>query len=136
MTRRSGDTEEQLQQTIVQALRLAGFVVLQTSRHRRRCRRCGCWPAGGDGVDKGTPDLLVWSPSRGAWIGAEIKGPHTRVSPEQHALAEAGKIVLVRTVEEALACVQAGPGVRVGPGVRLPGESAPERILGVPGAAG
>jgi hypothetical protein len=122
MPRRPGDSEEHLQAVIVQALRLAGCQVLVTSRRRKRCRRCGAWPAGGDGVDRGLPDLLVWRPDQGAWAGLEVKAAHTRVSPEQRQLAGAGKVVIVRTVEEALGCVQAAPGVRVGPAVRLPGE--------------
>jgi hypothetical protein len=125
MPRRPGDSEEQLQQTIVQALRLAGFVVLSTSRRRKRCRCCGCWPAGGDGVDRGLPDLLVWVPDRGAWVGVEVKGPTTKVAPEQRALAETGKVVLVRSPEEALACVRAGDRVAIGrEEVKLPGERA------------
>jgi hypothetical protein len=116
----AGQSEEQLQQTIVEALRLAGFTVLSTSRRRKRCRRCGCWPAGGDGVSKGLPDLLIWCPRRRGWIGAEVKGARTKISPEQRALAEAGKVVLVRTVEEALRCAGAGDRVEIGPGVKLP----------------
>jgi hypothetical protein len=114
-----GETEEQLQAVIVAALKLAGFVVLQTSRHRRRCRRCGCWPAGGDGTDRGVPDLLVSSSSRSGWVGIEVKGPRTRVSVEQKDLAERGLVVVVRNPEEALAACQAGADLRVGPAVRL-----------------
>jgi hypothetical protein len=98
-------TEAATQKLIVDVLRLHGLTVLETSRRRRRCR-CGRWPAGGDGCDKGTPDLLVWLPGRGAWLGLEVKTHSTRLSPEQRALAAAGLIVIVRTPEEALAALR------------------------------
>jgi hypothetical protein len=99
--------EAGLQRVIVQALRLLGFTVLQTSRHRKRCWRCGTWPAGGDGADRGLPDLLIWSPTRGAWIGVELKRTGGRLSPEQAALARRGMIHVARTLEEALLAVGA-----------------------------
>lgn len=112
--------ESDLQQTIVQGLRLLRYEVLVTSRHRQKvvCVKCGLWqwpkvfnrelkamvPLG-DGCDKGIPDLLVWIPERGAWLGLELKGTGTAVSAEQKRLATEGKVVIVRTWEEALAAV-------------------------------
>lgn len=105
--------EEDLQQTIVQGLRLLKYRVLVTSRRRKRfqCSRCGAWgwPEGGDGVDKGLPDVLCYVPERQAWIGLEVKGTRTAVSPEQRELAEAGCIHIVRTWKEALEAVKAKP---------------------------
>lgn len=98
-------TEGDLQAAIVRRLRAGGHVVLSTSRHRRGvvCARCGAWtmPQGGDGADRGVPDLLVHADGA-RWIGIEVKGHRTEVSPEQAALAEAGRIVIVRSVEEAV----------------------------------
>ena len=102
---RTGLREEQVQAAIVRALRSAGYEVLITSRRRRRCVYCGRYSAGGDGVSRGLPDLLVWDAVRGGWVGIEVKGPRTAVSPEQRALAERGMIVVCRTVEEALAAL-------------------------------
>lgn len=98
-------TEAAAQKLIVAVLRLHGLTVLETSRRRKRCP-CGRWPAGGDGCDRGVPDLLVWLPGRDAWLGLEVKTHSTRLSPEQRALAAAGLIVIVRTPEEALAAVR------------------------------
>ncbi len=103
--------EADIQRLIVSFLRLLGYTVLETSRHRKRCRGCGRWPAGGDGCDRGLPDLLVAVPKGGGmrrWLGLEVKGAETRLSPEQQALAAAGLIVIVRTPEEALAAVRGG----------------------------
>lgn len=97
-------TEDALQRQIVQALTLAGCVVLVTSRRRCRCV-CGRWPRGGDGVTRGTPDLLVLNltwPAR-LWKGLEVKLPTGRLSPEQRRLVDAGAAVVVRSVAEALA---------------------------------
>lgn len=98
-------TEADVQRLIVAFLRLHRLTVLETSRRRRRCR-CGRWPAGGDGADKGVPDLLVWLWRPGSWLGLEVKGPKTRLSPEQRHLVARGMVVIVRTPEEALAAVR------------------------------
>jgi hypothetical protein len=102
-------TEADVQKLIVAYLRLHGLAVLETSRRRKRCP-CGRWPAGGDGCDKGTPDLLVWLPVPGLWLGLEVKGARTCLSPEQRVLAARGMVVIVRTPEEALAAVRAAGG--------------------------
>jgi len=103
--RRPAVSEDQVQAAIVRALRGAGHEVLITSRRRRRCVHCGRYSAGGDGVSRGLPDLLVWDQRRRGWIGIEVKGPRTAVSPEQRELADRGMIVVVRSVEEALAAL-------------------------------
>lgn len=95
-------SEDTIQQCIVQGLTAYGYTVLVTSRRLKRCRNCGAWPGGADGATRGIPDLLVtrkgWGPR---WIGLEVKGPTTRVRPEQKALMESGMIVIVRSWEEA-----------------------------------
>lgn len=105
MTRMCTTTEEAVQRTIVEALRILGYVVLVTSRRRHRCRVCGAFSSGGDGCDRGIPDLLV-SLDDARWLGMEVKGPRTRVSPEQRSLAADGRIRIVRSVEDALAAVR------------------------------
>ncbi|MCX6359769.1 MAG: hypothetical protein NT029_08190 [Armatimonadetes bacterium] len=111
-------TEGELQAAITRRLRADGHTVLSTSRHRRgvTCRKCGAWsmPQGGDGVDRGVPDLLVHVDGA-RWIGMEVKGHRTAVSPEQQALRDAGRIVIVRSVEEALEAAEGLKG-RTGEG--------------------
>lgn len=105
------ETEAGLQAAIVQALTLTGHVVLETSEHRRgqTCPRCGQWQvlAGGRGTSKGVPDLLVTDEDWpvGVWVGLEVKTRDGRVSPAQQALSDRGRIVVVRSVEEALVAV-------------------------------
>ena len=72
--------EDDVQAGMVQMLELLGFTVLVTSRRRRKCWHCGRYPSGGDGVTKGTPDLFVYDPRIGGWVGLEVKGPKTAVS--------------------------------------------------------
>lgn len=95
-------SEADVQAAIVDALRWRGETVLVTSRHRRRCL-CGRYPPAGDGCDRGIPDLLVHI--GGLWLGLEVKGTRTRLSPEQRALEQAGAIRIVRTVEDAIGAV-------------------------------
>lgn len=105
------ETEAGLEAAIVQALTLTGHVVLQTSEHRRgqTCPRCGTWQvlAGGRGTSKGVPDLLVTAGDwpLGVFLGLEVKTARGRVSPEQQDLADRGMIMVVRSVEEAIAAV-------------------------------
>ena len=122
-------TEDAAQTAIVSALRRCGYLVLVTSRRRKKlkfqceacresqmakvtCMFCGAtqvpWQYGGDGCDAGVPDLLV-STREGdiRFCGLEVKGPKTAVSPEQKALRDVGRIAVVRTVEQALAAVEA-----------------------------
>lgn len=98
-------SEADVQAQIVDALRYMGHIVLVTSRQRHRCRKCGAWGSGGDGCDKGIPDLLV-NIGGATWLGLEVKGPRTRLSPEQRFLEADGRIRIVRSVEDALAAVR------------------------------
>ncbi len=98
--------EEDIQKLMIDGLRLKGYTVLTTSRQRRgvSCPKCGTknFPSKGDGVDKGLPDLMVWHPRWGAcWLGLEVKGPETPVSPEQEALAKQGAVQIVKSLEDA-----------------------------------
>lgn len=117
-------TEAQVQATIVEGLRLLGYVVLQLGRWRRQtqCPVCDSWhtPRGGWGNETGTPDLLVGHPDWGnRWICLEVKAPGGRslfgavrpgrVRPEQAALVQAGVSTIVHSWEEALAVVKACP---------------------------
>jgi hypothetical protein len=64
---RPAATEHQVQAAIVDALRLAGFTVRETTAYRQK---------GPSGVDKGIPDLLVCHadiPS--VYLGLEVKRP-------------------------------------------------------------
>ena len=110
-------TEDQIQRTIVEGLTVLGYTVLITSRRRKRCTNCGQFPGGGDGASKGVPDLLVtrdeWdTPSQGwaLWCGLEVKGPKTKVSPEQRELSNRGLINIVRSFDEAIHVVRCTAG--------------------------
>lgn len=119
-------SEESVQRTIIDGLRVhAGLTVLQTShrvKQHRKCRscgtvtqlkpacgKCGSWLPMGNGVDPGVPDLLVTRRSWpvGVWIGLEVKGPGTRLSPEQALLLADGRIYVVRSWEDACAALLA-----------------------------
>lgn len=100
-----GITETDLQRLVVDALRWHKYRVLVTSRNRHRCPTCKTFSRAGDGCDKGVPDLLV-SLGKGDWRGIELKGPTTRLSPEQKELQSEGRIVVCRSVEEALAAME------------------------------
>lgn len=106
--RRVVEREEPVQARIIRALTLAGFTVLSTVQRKRRvrCFKCGAsqWPPGGTGTTPGVPDLLVCVP--GGLVGLEVKGTRTQVRPEQKALARAGHIRIVRSVEEAMEAVR------------------------------
>lgn len=107
------EREDQVQDCIVQGLRLRGYTVLVTSERRRgeRCAACGHWqrPRLGRGTTPGIPDLLVSHPSwpPGMWLGIECKGTQTRLSPAQQELADAGRIIIARSWEDAWAAVEA-----------------------------
>lgn len=112
-------SEEQVQQAIQQALLACRYRVLSTvHRYRRQpCPECGQMirPSGGIGATPGVPDLLVshdaWGGGGGGalplWAGIEVKGPRTRLSPEQEELEASGRIVVVRSWREAVEAVQA-----------------------------
>lgn len=100
-------SEDDVQQEIMVALRVRGYIVLQTSEHRRRvqCPHCDGWftPKTGRGCDKGVPDLLIarddWL--AGVWLGLEVKGGNTKVSDEQKDLAARGRIFIVKSLAAA-----------------------------------
>jgi hypothetical protein len=104
-------SEADVQRTIRDALTCLGFLVLQTTVRVRRCPQCGKVGAGRYGTSKGIPDLLVraknWPPH--VWKALEVKGPSTRVSREQQVLADVGAIVIVRSLEDALAALGDAP---------------------------
>lgn len=122
-----------VQAEILTRLRLRKRRVLVTSRQRRKCRfvcedrecrkqhpatqtvtakcrYCGRvqtpWQADGDGCSKGIPDLFV-SQGEGSilWAGIEVKGSDTAKSTEQAELEAEGRIVIVRSADEAEAAL-------------------------------
>ncbi len=119
-------SEEQVQRTIIEGMQwMPGVTVLQTSHRasstrtctkcrtkntiQQACVACGSFlPSGhGYGATKGVPDLLVTRDSWpvGFWVGLEVKGPKTPLSPEQAALLEKGRIYVVRSWEDAAAAL-------------------------------
>jgi hypothetical protein len=101
-------TEDDIQKQITTGLRLLGYLVLVTSVRVRRCPHCGRPGAGKYGTTPGVPDLLTRGPRwpRYLWAGLEVKRPGGRVRPEQKALAEAGAVAIVTSLDEALAVLQ------------------------------
>jgi hypothetical protein len=101
-------TEEQIQQAIMTALMLKGFIVLSTV-HRRHLVRCECcehtfYPPGGYGATKGIGDLIV---SRYDWpdntyILADVKSRTGKLTAEQERLFQSEKLYIWRSVEDAL----------------------------------
>lgn len=91
--------EESVQAAIIQGLEACGYRVFQTTVRGVR-RAYGSTP--------GVPDLLVhhrlWPPAM--WCGIEVKGPTTRLSAEQKALHAAGRIIVARSFDEAVAGLQ------------------------------
>lgn len=90
-------TEHEIQGQMVDALRAAGLVVLETTAYRQR---------GPSGVDRGVPDLLVFVPGVLGCVGLEVKAAKGRISVAQRELLNAGVIMVVRSVEDALLAVQ------------------------------
>lgn len=84
--------EAVLVRDIVAALRAAGRTVLRVGQ--RRCDLAGS--------DAGVPDLLLWCPARQSWLGLEAKTAQGRLSVAQRALVEAGMVIVIRSVEDAL----------------------------------
>lgn len=99
-------SESQVQGAILDLLRAGGFMAWSTSRVRRPCPRCGKSFEGGDGVDKGLPDIVFCHPRIPRLMGGiEVKGTRTSVSEEQRAAAEAGCYAICRSVDEAACAV-------------------------------
>lgn len=94
--------EDSIQRVIVEYLQILGYEVLITSRRRKRCRVCGKYSSGGDGASRGLPDLFI-SHQRWplfSWVGIEVKGAKTPLSPEQKRLEGMGRIYIVRSIED------------------------------------
>ena len=111
-TRRRRHEEAERQWAIVKALRRFGYLVKETSEHRRPVR-CECGnlftPAGGSGIDRGIGDLLIsrrdWG---GIWLMLECKADEKApVRPEQRALRDTGYLWVCWTVQMALDAVAA-----------------------------
>lgn len=88
-------------------LHLDGCEILSTV-HRYKLQTCPCChnqfrPVGGYGATPGVPDRLVRLPDwpRGVWLGIELKGSDTAVSPAQRRLHEMGAIYVCRSADEA-----------------------------------
>lgn len=102
--------ESTIQTSIVNILTMLGYTVIEIGRTRRMvpCKRCGAsTPAiGWQGNTPGAPDLMVtstrWS---GDWVGIEVKRPGGVIRPEQQRLVDAGTVVIVRSVRDALGVV-------------------------------
>ena len=89
--------EHHVQKAIVDALRLAGLEVQETTAYRQK---------GSSGVDKGVPDLLVYIPGLPIIIGLEVKRNQTaKRSPEQLAMAAKGFYEFVWDAEMAIDAV-------------------------------
>jgi hypothetical protein len=108
----AGLTEDEVQKLIVGVLQRAGYRVQVTSRRVKKCWKCGTWPrsGGGDGVSRGLADLSCRHPSwpPGLWMALEVKraGRIRWSSPEQRQAARDREILVVQSVEEALAAVR------------------------------
>lgn len=110
-------TEDELQTQIIAFLRLHGYTVRITSRRVKKCHHCGAWPRSGrgDGASRGLADLLVRKPSwrPGVFLALEIKRPGPQVrwsSRDQFEAWQAGEIILVRSLEDAVAAVASVEG--------------------------
>jgi hypothetical protein len=91
--------EHAVQRQIVDALRLAGLTVYETTAYRQR---------GASGCDRGIPDLLVSMPQTAyLYIGIEVKRPgQIRWSSiEQRQAAEAKRFIVATSTESALEAV-------------------------------
>lgn len=94
-------SESALQSDIRKALQTLGYSCRATSAPFRQ-KRGRNWQQ-----DKGMPDLFVTHKSwgEGVWKGLEVKTGKGTLKPEQQELLEAGRIIVVRSVDEAIAAV-------------------------------
>lgn len=106
--------EAAVQQGIVDALRWCGYTVKVTGKPKKavQCLWCLRWfvPRKGEGTsnDRAVADLLVMRAAFGPFaLQLEVKAQGGRLSPEQRELAGAGLIVIVRSVDDALAAAAA-----------------------------
>ena len=87
-------TEHQIQKQIVDALRLCGLDVYETTAYRQK---------GSSGIDKGIPDLLVSVSPLPIYIGVEVKRPGGKFSSsEQREAFHRGHFVVAISLETAL----------------------------------
>ena len=99
--------EWSVQKTIEDGLLHLGYLVLHTQHQYtlQHCPTCGAEfrATGGYGADKAIPDLLVRHPAWpvGLWLGIEVKGTKTRLSPEQKLLQDQGGLYVCRSWEDA-----------------------------------
>lgn len=94
MSASSRPFEKDVQAAIVEALRLAGAEVMQTSAWRQR---------GPSGVSPGVPDLLVFHPRvPRACLPLEVKRPGGRLSFQQTRYRDLGLIAVAFSVDQAL----------------------------------
>ena len=99
--------ESAVETSVDYQLRADGATVLSTVvRYKlQTCPRCShrFRPKGGYGTTPGVPDRLArhsdWP--QGLWLGLELKGSKTRLSPEQKLLLADGAIYVCRSGEEA-----------------------------------
>jgi hypothetical protein len=91
--------ERDVQKAIVDALRLAGLRVRETSAWKQKAP---------SGVDKGIPDLLVFAPEVPLiYFGLEVKRDSKAAwTKEQKAAVNAGEYVVVTTPHEALQYIE------------------------------
>lgn len=95
-------SEAAIQTAICDALKHIGYDVQSTSTYRK--------PGYGHGASKkGLPDVLVshtgWP--AGLWLGLEVKKPkHSKKSAEQDELESRGRIIVVRSLDEAIEAVR------------------------------
>lgn len=113
-------------ETVVQAqtigeLRQRGYRVLEASVRYRlmRCPSCEhCFRSHADtGQSPGIPDLFVRSDAWpvAVWLGVEMKGAKTRLSPAQVELLAALGIEVARTPAQAWEIVQRADSILKGP---------------------
>ena len=125
-------SEQDIQATLMQALKQCGYIVLTTGSQRAGLVGqiyAGLCQAGMlhhslskqaiytvlnrairgfSENDTGTPDIFVSHPDwpSGEWLGLELKTPTGKVRPEQQRLADLGRVVIVRGVAEGLRVVR------------------------------
>ncbi len=88
--------EHETQAAIVDALRLAGVTVFETTAYRQK---------GPSGVDRAIPDLLLSDADACTYTGIEVKRPvkdWKYSSLEQEIAHKEGRFVVVQTLEQAL----------------------------------
>lgn len=103
------ETEADIQGRLVDHLRILGFEVLCTDRHRRKCPNCGKTDSRPDAMNAGIPDVMVthrnWA--KHVWLGIEMKrDAKSKVRPKQAMLAEQGRVFLCWDDEVAVRLVQ------------------------------